>query len=66
MGWIDRPPSLNRIMGLRWLSGLFFPETFVFHLAEETRNFYKLFYHVDLSDEALDRLLQWASGTPAD
>ena len=25
-GWIDRPPSLNRVIGLKWLAGLFYPE----------------------------------------
>ncbi|WP_226627654.1 iron ABC transporter substrate-binding protein [Alloyangia pacifica] len=25
-GWIDRPPSLNRMMGLRWMARLFYPE----------------------------------------
>src|SRR5262245_29969529 len=24
-GWIDRPPSLNRAIGLKWLAGLFYP-----------------------------------------
>jgi iron complex transport system substrate-binding protein len=27
-----------------------------------TRSFYDLFYHVDLTDAELDRLLQWAKG----
>lgn len=63
-GWIDRPPSLNRIIGLKWLTGLFFPDLFAFDLAEETRKFYKLFYHVDLTDDELAQLIQWASGEP--
>ena len=25
-GWIDRPPSLNRLIGLRWLAGVFYPD----------------------------------------
>jgi iron complex transport system substrate-binding protein len=64
-GWIDRPPSVNRVIGLKWLSGLFYPERFDFNLAAETRRFYKLFYHVDLSDDELDQLLEWARGRPA-
>ncbi len=64
-GWIDRPPSLNRVIGLKWLSGVFYPERFDFDIAAETRHFYKLFYHVDLNDEDLDRLLQWSRGRPA-
>jgi iron complex transport system substrate-binding protein len=63
-GWIDRPPSINRIIGLKWLAGLFYPDRFSFDLRGETRKFYKLFYHVDLSDEELDRLIEWASGRP--
>jgi iron complex transport system substrate-binding protein len=63
-GWIDRPPSINRIIGLKWLAGLFYPDRFDFDLRGETRKFYKLFYHVDLSDAELDRLIEWASGRP--
>jgi iron complex transport system substrate-binding protein len=61
-GWIDRPPSLNRIIGLKWLAGLFYPDHVNQDLREETRSFYDLFYHVDLTEAELDRLLQWAEG----
>jgi iron complex transport system substrate-binding protein len=61
-GWIDRPPSLNRIIGLKWLFGLFYPDDVRQDLREVTRSFYDLFYHVDLTDAELDRLLQWAEG----
>lgn len=61
-GWIDRPPSLNRMIGLEWLAGLFYPGHLNQDLREVTRSFYDLFYHVDLTDAELDRLLQWAKG----
>jgi iron complex transport system substrate-binding protein len=61
-GWIDRPPSLNRMIGLEWLAGLFYPDQVNQDLCEVTRSFYDLFYHVDLTDAELDRLLQWAKG----
>lgn len=67
-GWIDRPPSLNRLMGLKWMARLFYPDRWpepgVGTLREETRAFYKMWYHVDLSDEELDRLLAWTEGNP--
>ena len=63
-GWIDRPPSLNRMIGLKWMAGLFFPGKWEGDLREEARAFYKLYYHVDLSEEELDRLLAWANGQP--
>ncbi len=61
-GWIDRPPSINRIFGLKWLASLFYPELFNIDLTMETRNFYKLFYHVELTDNELDGLIKWANG----
>ncbi|MFA8387926.1 MAG: iron ABC transporter substrate-binding protein [Pelagibaca sp.] len=63
-GWIDRPPSLNRMMGLIWMAGLLYPDKWQGDLVEDTRAFYKLYYHVDLSDEELGRLLEWAEGRP--
>ncbi|WP_226575376.1 iron ABC transporter substrate-binding protein [Acuticoccus sediminis] len=63
-GWIDRPPSVNRLMGLKWLAGLFYPDRWDGALASETRDFYRLWYHVDLSDEDLGKLIQWADGRP--
>ena len=61
-GWIDRPPSVNRMMGLKWLAGLFYPERWSGSLREDTAAFYRLWYHVDLGEAELDRLLEWANG----
>jgi iron complex transport system substrate-binding protein len=63
-GWIDRPPSLNRMMGLIWMAGLLYPDRWNGTLREDTRAFYELYYHVDLSDDELERLLEWAEGRP--
>ncbi len=56
-GWIDFPPSVNRLIGLRWLGKLLYPERFPEDLREQTRDFYHLFYHVELDPEQLDALL---------
>jgi iron complex transport system substrate-binding protein len=63
-GWIDRPPSINRLMGLRWLSALMMPERIALDLPAAVREFYAMFYHVELSDEALADLLERAKGQP--
>lgn len=63
-GWIDRPPSLNRVIGLKWLPALFYPDRFQHDLKEITREFYSLFYHVNPTDEEIDRLILWSKGTP--
>jgi iron complex transport system substrate-binding protein len=56
-GWIDEPPSLNRLLGLQWLVRLFYPQRFNGDMRALTRDFYKQFYQVDLSEAKLDRLL---------
>lgn len=61
-GWIDRPPSLNRLIGLRWLTAALYPEAPPVDLRAETRDFYRLFYRVELDDTALDRLLAGSEG----
>jgi iron complex transport system substrate-binding protein len=59
-GWIDDPPSLNRVLGLLWLSHVFYPDKARGDLRAEARDFYKLFYQVDLGEPELDRLLSGA------
>ncbi|WP_037256134.1 iron ABC transporter substrate-binding protein [Rhodovibrio salinarum] len=56
-GWFDRPPSVNRLIGVRWLLHLFYPERMPGSLRGEVVRFYELFYHVSPSDTQLDRLL---------
>lgn len=63
-GWIDRPPSLNRMMGLRWMAQLFYPQRWEGDLRDDTAEFYEMWYQVDLGDAELDRLLEWAVGRP--
>ncbi|MEP9380614.1 iron ABC transporter substrate-binding protein [Aquabacter sp. CN5-332] len=61
-GFIDAPPSVNRLVGLSWLLHTFYPEVASGALKDEVRAFYKLFYQVDLSDADLDRLLSGGGG----
>ena len=61
-GWIDRPPSLNRVIGLKWLAGLFYPNQLGHELRETTREFYRLFYHVNPRDAELETLIAWSKG----
>jgi iron complex transport system substrate-binding protein len=63
-GWIDRPPSLNRIIGLIWMAGLLYPDRWQGDLRAETRALYELYYHLRLDDPALEELLEWAEGRP--
>jgi iron complex transport system substrate-binding protein len=54
--FVDRPPSINRLIGLKWLGHLLYPATFDYDVRAEAVRFYKLFYDIDLSKEQLDDL----------
>ncbi|KQT50100.1 ABC transporter substrate-binding protein [Methylobacterium sp. Leaf456] len=56
-GWVDAPPGINRLIGLRWLAGLFFPDKFTEPLPEAVRGFYRRFYHVEPSSAQIEALL---------
>jgi len=62
-GWVDAPPSLNRLMGVQWLARLLFPGRFDGDIRGITREFYHQFYQVDLSEPELEQLLMGA-GAP--
>jgi iron complex transport system substrate-binding protein len=59
-GWVDAPPSLNRLVGLQWLARLLFPGQFSDDIRDVARRFYRQFYQVDLSQAELDKLLDGA------
>jgi iron complex transport system substrate-binding protein len=59
-GWIDAPPSVNRILGLQWLGRLFYPDKFPSDARSDTHDFFKQFYQVDVTDAQLDALLEGA------
>jgi len=61
-GFIDTPPSLNRLIGLTWLLHSFYPEQASGKLREQVRSFYHLFYQVDLTESDLDTLLDNSGG----
>ena len=56
--WVDRPAGPNRLIGMRWLYAVVYPEYIKCDVNEEIREFFNLFYHVDLSDEQLENVLK--------
>jgi iron complex transport system substrate-binding protein len=59
-GWIDDPASVNRIIGLYWLTALFYPDQYQEDLRTNTRAFYDKFYRVKLTDRQLETLVRTA------
>jgi iron complex transport system substrate-binding protein len=62
-GWIDDPAGVNRIIGLPWLSALFYPEVYQTDLRASVREFYEKFYRIKLTDRQLEALARPA-GAP--
>ena len=63
-GWFDSPPGGNRLIGLRWLVAVLYPDAGANDLRQATRDFYRQFYHVQLTDELLHALLRDAVSPP--
>ena len=56
--WMGFPPSVNTSIGLIWMCETFYPDEFSYDLKEETKKFYKLFYHCELTDEMYEELVR--------
>lgn len=60
-GWLDGPPSVNRLIGVRWLLEKLHPGHAALRglppLAQAVREFYALFYGAQLSDAQVQNLL---------
>ena len=56
-GWVDFPPSVNRLIGLWWLGKILYPDLFKEDLRELTRDFYAKFYHVTPTTEQIEHVL---------
>jgi iron complex transport system substrate-binding protein len=56
-GWVDFPPSINRLIGLWWLAKIFYPAEFPEDIRALTRDFYRRFYHVTPSDAQIESVL---------
>jgi iron complex transport system substrate-binding protein len=56
-GWVDFPPSVNRLIGLWWLAKILYPDKFPEDIRSLTRDFYTMFYHRTPTDAQIDHVL---------
>jgi iron complex transport system substrate-binding protein len=54
--WVDRPRSVNLLIGIPWLGSILYPDNYAF-TREDIREFYTLFYHIDLTEAQISELL---------
>ena len=55
--WMGFPPGSNRVMGMLWLTDLLYPEYTNYDIKDKVVQYYKLFYHCDLTDEQYEALV---------
>ena len=56
--WFDRPPGINRIIGIPWTAKVLYPDLFTdMDLEGLVQEYHDLFIHVSLSDDQIHRIL---------
>jgi iron complex transport system substrate-binding protein len=58
--WFDRPPCINRLIGIKWVANLLYPDVYTLDMRAEVKRFYQLFYHYTLTEQEINDLLQRA------
>ena len=60
--WMGFPPSVQRLLGMMWMAKLLYPDAAQYDLYEEIAQYFKLFYHCDLSEADFEELVQNSIG----
>lgn len=55
--WMNRPPSVNQLLGIQWFVRLCYPDGFEDDIQDVVKSYYKTFYGYELTDEECDELL---------
>ena len=59
--WLSNPPSVNRVLGIWWLGNQLYPEIYDYDIVETAQEFYRLFWHYELSREEAEEMLVHAT-----
>lgn len=61
--WMGFPPSVQRMLGMMWMAKLLYPEAADYDLYTEVAEYFRLFYHTTLSEDAYNALVANSIGT---
>ena len=56
-GWLSNPPSMNMLLGIRWLGNLLYPDYYEFDMVAETQRAYRTLWDYDMSAAEAQALL---------
>ncbi len=54
---MSAPPCVNQVLGARWLMSLVYPDLYEGDIREDVKEYYRLFWHYDLTDREIDEFL---------
>ena len=60
--WMGFPPSVQRYLGMLWMSELLYPEAAQLDLYAAVQEYFELFYHCKITREQYDALMQNSLG----
>jgi iron complex transport system substrate-binding protein len=55
--WCDRPPGVNRILGIHWIANLLYPDIYDVDMKEIVKDYFKVMYEVEVDDATVLELL---------
>ncbi len=58
LNWMGSPPGAQRILGLIWLTAVLYPEYCDYDVKTEVTEFYKLFFHCELTQEQYETITE--------
>ena len=61
--WMGFPPSVQRMLGMMWMAKILYPEAADYDLYTEVAEYFQLFYHTTLSEDAYNALVANSIGT---
>lgn len=54
--WLGRPTGQNQLIGIIWVGHILYPDHFDYDLNEAVTEFYRLFYHLELTEGQIQDL----------
>ncbi len=64
--WMSNPPSLNMLLGIRWLGNLLYPDIYDYDMVSQAQRAYRLLWNYELSDEEARQMLSRSTLREAD
>lgn len=55
--WMGFPPSVQRLLGMLWLTSVLYPEAANYDMYEKAAEYFEFFYHCELTREQYDALI---------